>query len=111
MGFYFRFLGSLAFGLFGLGMVLKIAMDHLFNDWDAFGAARAWFESLFKEKSALRYERTEDVLMAAEKNKFQELSTRLTEKRRELQKINEVEQRLNSPRAAAATSYQDWAQN
>lgn len=103
MALYIRFMASLAFGLVGLGLVLKVLLDQLFNDWDAAAAAKKFFRGVFSGEHPIVRARAEDVLMEAENERPRELSTRHIEKRREeIQQLNDVEQRLSIPLSFAA---------
>lgn len=98
MALYIRFMASLAFGLLGLGLVLKVLLDQLFNDWDAVAAFKRFFRETFIGGRHVARTRAEDVLMEAENFRPRELSTRHIEKRREvIQELHDVEQQLNIP--------------
>ena len=51
---YFRFALCLAFGLFGLGLVLKVLIDALFTEWDVIADVKTWIASL-SQKRRQRY--------------------------------------------------------
>lgn len=94
MTLYLRFMITLAFGLIGLGFVLKMALDHIFHDWDVVAELKAWWTS---EGRNLRHSRirAEDLLLEAEKQRTPTVTTRLLEQRREqLREIGAVEYRL-----------------
>ncbi|MDE2040159.1 MAG: hypothetical protein KGO96_09835 [Elusimicrobia bacterium] len=100
MTLYFRFLLSLAAGLVGLGLVLRIVMDELLLDYDAPAAFSAWLREFMSYKHLLRQDRTEDVMLEIEKSRTVESEVRLIERRREqLREIASVESRLRSPAA------------
>ena len=103
MALYIKFVSTLAFGLLGLGMVLKVLMDNLFNEWDAVEAAGRFYRDWNKGR-LIRHERTEDMLLAAEHGRTSQLtSTRLIDRRREaLNQLDEVEHRLHQPATAPA---------
>lgn len=97
MVLYVRFVISLAIGLLGLGLVLKIVMDQLLTDWDAAAAIREWWRGRAAAKD-IRAERTEDVLLEIEKAKTTGVSMRLIDRRREqLNELASVEKRLQMP--------------
>lgn len=97
MELYMKFVSTLAFGLVGAGMVLKIVLDELFMEWDAVADLAAWLKSWSESKTVLSLAgRREDVLLEAEKSRAVTLNTRLLEERRErLKEISAVEQRLH----------------
>ena len=117
MELYSRFMVSLAFGLIGIGLVLKVLIDQLFNDWDVFADLKAGLRSLFSH-SGFSSSRTEDILMDVENDKPRELSTRHIDRRREqLKEMDLVEHRLNvpakpfsmaAPASVASPVYDDW---
>lgn len=95
MDLYIRFMISLAAGLFGVSMVLKVLLDSLFNEWDAVADAG----DLLKNGLRLRHHghrRAEDVMLEAENAKVIPMSTRMYElKRQELQELSVIESRVN----------------
>jgi hypothetical protein len=97
MELYVRFVGTLAFGLFGIGTVLKILLDELFAEWDAVADAKAWYKSLSERKGLLAsLETREDVMLARENANATVMTTRLLDERRErLKELSVVEHRLN----------------
>jgi hypothetical protein len=95
MELYMRFLVSLAAGLLGVGMVLKVLLDGLFNEWDAVADMGDLFRNglRLKQSSAGR---AEDVMLELEKANAVVLTTSIYEqKRQELQELSAVETRLN----------------
>lgn len=121
MALYIRFMATLAFGLVGLGLVLKVLLDQLFNDWDAVAAAKKFFREIFVGGRHVPRARAEDVLMDAENFRPREVGTRYIEKRREeIQELNDVEQQLNipipvpamaAPLKAGSKYAEDWGPN
>lgn len=106
MTMYVRFMATLAFGLIGIGLVLKILLEEFFNDWDAFTDLGAWWRDVLAGKGLMHRAKPEDVLLEIEKAKTGvELTTRLSggrqrvlDKRREqLKEISLVEHRLRLP--------------
>ena len=94
MDLYFRFLGSLAAGLFGVSVVLKVLLDGIFNEWDAVADAEDLLRNGLRLKQS-GHRRTEDVMIDAENAKSLPMSTRMYEqKRQELEKMSEIETRL-----------------
>ncbi len=47
---FMRFAICLAFGLFGLAIVLKTLIDVMFTDWDLFAEMKIWFKDMSKRK-------------------------------------------------------------
>lgn len=98
MALYMRFVMTLAFGLAGLGMVLKILLERLFHDWDLFADLGALGKAVWDGKALRLRERPEDIKLEIEKSRQPKLSTRLIDmKREELKEISAVEHRLNLP--------------
>ena len=94
MDMYLRFIASLAFGLLGLGFVLKMIIDTVFVQWDAYGEFVSWLrEGGFVRRTAGG--RAEDLMLEIEKDKTPAMSTRMLDARREqLREIGVVEHRL-----------------
>ncbi len=104
MELYVKFLASLAFGLVGVGMVLKILLEKLFSEWDAFAELGQRLRMLSEGRALAPVERTEDVLLEIEKSKQSKISTRLVDlKREQLKELSVVEHRLRLPRQAILT--------
>lgn len=99
MDLYFRFLVSLAAGLLGVGLVLKVLLDGIFNDWDAVADMGDLFRNGLRLKHAAG-QRAEDVMLEAEKANAVVLTTSIYEqKRQELEELSAVEIRVNRPAA------------
>ena len=98
MDLYIKFMSTLAVGLAGAGMVLKILLDELFIEWDAFSDLMGWFRSVSEHKGWLaRLERAEDAMLAAEKRKTITVNTRMLDERREqLNQLSQVDKRLGA---------------
>lgn len=77
MELYGRFMVTLAFGLLGLGIVLQVLLDQVFNEWDVVADAQVGFRRLLKG-GFHAHRRTEDILLDIEKDKPMELTTRLS---------------------------------
>ncbi|MBI5208717.1 MAG: hypothetical protein HY927_01940 [Elusimicrobia bacterium] len=102
MELYGRFIVALAFGLVGLGLVLQVLLDRVFNEWDAVADAQAGIKR-FMKGHVLTHQKTEDLLLDIEKERPKELSTRLVDMRRkELREIDIVEHKLHQPVQASA---------
>lgn len=95
MDMYFRFIASLALGLLGLGFVLKMLIDTLFVQWDAYGDLLSWLREGGFVRRSTASGRVEDLMLEIEKDKTPTLNTRLLDARREqLREIGVVEHRL-----------------
>ena len=95
MELYFRFLGSLAAGLFGVSIVLKVLLDGIFNEWDVVADAQDYIQNGRHHKNSASI-RAEDIMMEAENAKVVPMSTRMYEqKRQDLEKMSQVEQRVH----------------
>jgi len=96
---YIRFISTLAFGLIGLGAVLKVLLESLFNEWDAFNDIAARIALACSGKGGLvEHIRAEDILLDAEKNNSFSLTAagiRLgDQRRRRIREIDAVGARL-----------------
>ena len=102
MELYIRFISTLAFGLIGLGLVLKVLLESLFNEWDAFNDIAAKIELACSGRSHVELIRAEDILMEAEKKNSPIYSTRLIDqRRRQINEIDAVEAQLNKAQKQA----------
>ncbi len=59
---FMRFTFCLAFGLFGLAIVLKTLIDVMFTDWDLFAEMKVWLKDVSKRKEP-EYELFDDGMM------------------------------------------------
>lgn len=114
MTMYLKFVGTMAVGMLGIGLFMKILLDKLFVDWDAFDDMETYVKDAYRGRRMHHVHLTEDILMEKEKARPTELSTRLIDKRREaLREIDEVEHRLHGPvevpAPAEAPSSKVWA--
>ena len=99
MELYIRFIGTLAFGLIGLGMVLKVLLEGLFNEWDAFNDIAGSISLACSGRGGhVRGIRAEDILLEAEEKNACSLntwSTRLVDqKRRQIHELDAIEARV-----------------
>ena len=102
MALYLKFMVTLAFGLAGLAVVMKVLMERVFNDGNFLAEVGEYFKGLKNSATMVRFGRTEDLLMEAEKNKPRELTTRLLDQRRErLKELSEVESALSRPHSVS----------
>lgn len=93
-----KFMMWLTVGLLGVGMVLKVLMDELLNEYDAPAAFGQWMRDVVSNKSLLNHHRAEDMLLELEKAKTTEGSVRRIDQRREqLRELASVERRLLGP--------------
>ena len=101
MEMYIKFMTWLTVGMFGLGMVLKVLMDELLNDYDAPAALGQWVRDVASNRSLMHHHRAEDMLMEMEKAKTTEGAVRRIDQRREqLRELASVERRLSAPPAS-----------
>lgn len=100
MTLYLRFMGCLAVGLVGIGMVLTVLLERLFADWDVFHELGELLLNGWSHKQALSSDRAEDMLMEAERSRAaQGAPVRLIDQRRQqLVELASVEQRLRGPK-------------
>lgn len=100
MEHYVKFMSSLAIGLMGVGLVLKVLLETIFNEWDAFNDVHARFQAYISGKHHVGLIRPEDILLEAENRNASTTSTRLLDQRRHrLKELDDVETRLNLPAA------------
>lgn len=104
MEHYIRFVISMAFGLMGIGVVLKIVIDRLLSDWDAVADFKTAVRTIRTKRSLPGLGSHEDRLMQIEKQKPAELTTRRIDQRREqLRDLAKVEKQLSSVLPADTT--------
>src|SRR5438445_95648 len=95
MELYMRFMVTLACGLLGVGMVLKVLLDGLFHDWDAVADMGEFMRTGWHHRHTPN-QRVEDVMLEIEKARTPTLSTSIyDQKRRELKELSAIESRLN----------------
>jgi hypothetical protein len=103
MELYVKFMSALAFGIVGAGLVLKILLETIFNDWDIFTDLSQRARLYLQGKHQVELLRPEDILLEAEKRGAPKHSTRLVDLRREqLRELEEIDTRLARAREAAA---------
>jgi hypothetical protein len=100
MELYMRFISTLAFGLIGLGAVMKVLLETIFEDWDVFNdiSERVMLSCAGK---AVRMEsiRAEDIMLEAEQYNSSGRNTRIADfRRRQIQELDAVETRLTNVR-------------
>ena len=97
MELYIRFIGTLAFGLIGLGLVLKVLLETVFNEWDAFNDIGQRLLIVCSGRGGrMESVRAEDILLEAEKRDTPEGSMRSVDwRRRQLQELNASTSRVN----------------
>ncbi|HAM35520.1 MAG TPA: hypothetical protein DEB40_01805 [Elusimicrobia bacterium] len=97
MELYVKFISTLAFGLVGLGAVLKVLLETLFNEWDAFHEIAQRIAIAWTGKGGLvEHVRAEDILLEAEKRNAGFIGTRLVDaRRRQINEIGAVEARVS----------------
>jgi hypothetical protein len=101
MELYVRFISTLAFGLVGLGAVLKILLENVFEDWDAVREiADSVAAACSSQPGHLSRIEAEDALLEAEEISAPVGSTRLVDqRRRQMKEMDAVETRLGQVQA------------
>ncbi len=95
---YIRFMTTLAFGLLGTSMVLKVLLETIFHDWDAFADLGEWAKEAVKSRAYEQGQRVEDFQLEIEKSRAPRLNTRLYDiKREQLRQVDVVEHQLSQP--------------
>jgi hypothetical protein len=96
MDLYIKFISTLAFGLIGLGAVMKVLLETIFEDWDAFNdIAQHVMLTCSGKTPHMESIRAEDILLETEQRNSSGFSTRMVDsRRRRIQEINAVEVRL-----------------
>ena len=105
MELYVRFISTLAFGLIGLGAVLKVLLETIFDDWDAFNdVAQRVMMTCSGKGGHVAHVRAEDMLLEAEKQNFSYFGTRLVDaRRREIRELDDIETHLTNFSGAPVT--------
>jgi hypothetical protein len=62
MELYVRFMVTLAAGLVGLAVTLKVLFETVLSDWDPVVAGRRWWRELSHSRAAVDAVRAEDIL-------------------------------------------------
>ena len=109
MELYVRFISTLAFGLIGLGAVMKVLLETLFEEWDAFNDI-AEHVMLTCTGKAARVEgiRAEDILLEAEKQSAPDFNTRIVDfRRRQFRELDVIETRLSKVRSYGPVTESD----
>jgi len=97
MELYIRFMATLACGLLGVGMVMKVLLDGLFHEWDAVADVGEFMRGGWHTRDSSS-QRAEDVMLEIEKTRAATLTTSPYErKRKELAEISSVETRVGKP--------------
>jgi len=95
MELYVKFMGTLAFGVVGVGLVLKILLETIFNEWDAFNDIADRANVYLKGKHQVELLRPEDILLEAEKRGGSQRQLSVLDARRaQLRQLEEIESRL-----------------
>jgi len=98
MELYVRFMASLAFGLFGMGLVLTIVLDELFGDWNAAHQLHSEVSGYFAERMRRRDDVGERLRRELDRARATNPGLRQLEQRREeLNQLASVERRLQAP--------------
>ncbi len=98
MTMYLKFVSTMALGMLGIGLLMKVLLDRLFVDWDAVEDLETYVKDTYRGRRMHHVHLTEDILMEKEKARPTELSTRMIDKRREaLREMDAVESRMHAP--------------
>ncbi|MDD5628184.1 MAG: hypothetical protein PHU21_03905 [Elusimicrobia bacterium] len=111
MELYVRFISTLAFGLIGLGAVMKVLLETIFEEWDAFNDISERVAASCSGKNGLvENVRAEDILLEAEKRNSPDFNTRLVDfRRRQFRELDAIETRLSEAQTAAPITESDIA--
>jgi hypothetical protein len=109
MELYVRFISTLAFGLIGLGAVLKVLLETTFEEWDAFNDIAGRVALAYSGKGGqVDNSRAEDILMEAEHRASPAMNTRMTEvRRREMNEMDEIETQLTQIQSESPSTVSD----
>ena len=109
MELYIRFISTLAFGLIGLGAVLKVLLETIFEEWDAFNDISERVMLVCSGKAGrVESMRAEDILLDAENRSFAGGSASLVGfRRRQMQELDAIETRLTEARSSAPITESD----
>lgn len=102
MNQYFQFLGCLAVGMVGVGMVLTVLIERLFADWDVVGELGVVMREGLAGRR-LSQDRAEDVMLEVEKKNAGLVNTRIDQRRQQLADVASAERRLQVPNKGAIT--------
>jgi hypothetical protein len=109
MELYVRFISTLAFGLIGLGAVMKVLLETIFEDWDAFNDITGHVMLTCAGK-APRMEsiQAEDLLLEAEQRGSSGVNTRVVDfRRRQIAELDAVESHLIQVRSGGPATESD----
>jgi hypothetical protein len=100
MELYVRFISTLAFGLIGLGAVMKVLLETIFEDWDAFNdISGRIMMSCSGKPGHVEHIRAEDILLEAEQ-RSSGVNTRIVDfRRRQIKELDAIETRLTQVRS------------
>ncbi len=97
MELYIRFMVTLACGLLGMGMVLKVLLDGLFHEWDAVADLSEFARGGWHKRES-GHQRAEDLMLEIEKARTPTITARTYEqKRKELRELSAIETRVIRP--------------
>ena len=98
MELYVRFISTLAFGLVGLGAVLKILLENVFEDWDVFHEVADCVTAACSAKPGnLAKVQAEDALLkAGNKTSTIIADRRVDHRRRRIKEMDMIETRLQA---------------
>ncbi len=106
MELYVRFISTLAFGLIGLGVVMKVLLETIFEEWDAFNDISARIMASCSGKGGrVEHIRAEDILLDAENRNSFGINTRIVDfRRRQIKELDAIETRLANVRSGGPTT-------
>ena len=109
MELYVRFISTLAFGLIGLGAVMKVLLETIFYEWDAFNdIGERLMLSCSGKGHHVEHIRAEDILLEAEKLNSPRVNTRIVDfRRRQMQELDAVETRLTQALSSGSVTESD----
>jgi hypothetical protein len=106
MELYVRFISTLAFGLIGLGAVMKVLLETIFEDWDAFNDLTAHVMLTCTGKAAhVESIRAEDIMLDAERRVSSAVNTR--SRRRQMHELDAIEASLSKIGSSGPISITD----
>ncbi|MCX5795753.1 MAG: hypothetical protein NTY77_09690 [Elusimicrobia bacterium] len=109
MELYVRFISTLAFGLIGLGAVMKVLLETIFEEWDAFNdISQRVMVSCSGKGGLVENVRAEDIMLEAEKQNAPDFNSRIVDfRRRQFRELDAIETQLSMARPANAITESD----
>ena len=109
MELYVRFISTLAFGLIGLGAVMKVLLETIFEDWDVFNEISERVMLTCAGKAVrVKSVRAEDILLEAGHHGLRGGNARITDfRRRQIREFDVIETRLSQVRSPGSITESD----